>query len=101
MNSEPNGFQTFEKLVEELVEVARLLAEGSRHDISFNELKELQEKQNAILKEIELLQKEFNHNSSPEARERIKLKLHQFEEQNQIFIKNVKRQKGMIHLEGS
>mgnify|MGYP001491130244 CR=1 FL=1 len=94
-----NRFARLSTLVDELVKVAHLLVEGSKHDISFLELKQLQEKQSSILKEIEMIQRDGSQGSL-EARQQIKMKLTQFEAYNSEFIQNVKRQKGIIHLEG-
>ena len=100
MNRKNDELPSLESLVEDLVDVSKKLAEGSKHDISLSELKVLQEEQSAILKNIEKLQKDIPIDDQKAFMQRIKEKLHQFVENNSIYINNVKRIKGMIHLEG-
>lgn len=98
-----DDLKNLEGLAKELVAVSKTLADGSMHDISLSELKELQEKQSSILKKIEKLKNDsgIDHDRhSHEMTDRIKTLLLKFEENNRIYIKNVKRLKGMIHLEG-
>lgn len=90
-------------LADELVKVAEALAQMTRHDISLVELKSLQDRQNAILEEINRLLHaipgKLYVEGADERNGMIRDKLLRFEEANRTFIKNVKRLKGIIQLE--
>ncbi|CRX38550.1 hypothetical protein [Estrella lausannensis] len=103
MESREDALRRLDRLTDDLVQVAEALAQMTRHDISFTELEALQDRQNAILEEINRIL------GAPSARGLntgedalslgIKEKLLRFEEANRVFIKNVKRLKGIIHLD--
>lgn len=100
MKNRKDDLPPLESLAEALVDVSKKLAEGSKHDISFHELKKLQDEQSAILKKMEDAQNAIPLEDRKEAMQSIKIKLHQFVENNRVYINNVKSIKGMIHLEG-
>lgn len=103
MESSEDALTRLDRLTDDLVQVAETLAQKTRHDISLTELKGLQDRQNAILEEINLLLNTPSAKLLDAGRETlstvIKDKLLRFEEANRVFIKNVKRLKGVIHLD--
>lgn len=103
MESKEEILAKLEGLADDLIRVAERLAHETRHDISMPELAGLQESQNVILEEInrllqELPIKTFDDGSLGRS-SAIKDKFLRFEEANRIFIKNIKRLKGIIHLD--
>lgn len=103
MESKEDALTRLDRLTDDLVQVAETLAQKTRHDISLTELKSLQDRQNAILEEINRVLSAPSAKLLDAGREAlsgvIKDKLLRFEEANRIFIKNVKRLKGVIHLD--
>ncbi len=103
MDSEQDYFNHIKNLLKELIQVATQLRDASIQVIAEEEMAELQNRQEALLKQLEQLDAEmraaFGHQLDKSMQQLIHEKLSTFQKLNQEFVDNLNSSHGLIQFE--